>query len=154
MAKNVKSYTDYGVSISKPSINVGDKVTISYDGLLAKSGADTIYTHIGYGDTWEKKDFIRMDNEEGIFKAAIEVANAGSLNISFKDSADNWDNNSAENYSFKVAKKEKENATTKEPAKVKNGAEKAATGAKAAAKEPAPKKIVTKAKPAKEKKKA
>jgi len=39
---------------------VGDEVTLYYKGLLAQSGADAIFAHIGYGENWEDKTFIPM----------------------------------------------------------------------------------------------
>jgi hypothetical protein len=150
MAKNINLYSDAGVSLSKASISVGDTVVVSYDGLLAKSGADTIFMHYGYGDSWEQKDFIRMENKEGIFGAAIKVITSGSLNLSFKDSADNWDNNSSENYSFKVSKKENSEAQPKAPAKVKKAVEQVVE--KPAAKAAVPKKAAKKPKAAAERK--
>jgi hypothetical protein len=145
MTKNISLYSDAGVNISKSSINIGDKVTVSYDGLLAKSGADTIFLHYGYGDSWEQKDFIQMENKEGIFGATLKAVSAGSLNISFKDSADNWDNNSAENYSFIVLKKENALVEAKESTKVKKAAKKPASDVKLEAKT-SPKKSTSKTK--------
>lgn len=155
-AKNINPYADFGVSISKSTISVGDKITVFYEGLLVKSGADVIFTHYGYGNTWDNKDFIQMDKEEGRFKVTLTATSAGSLNISFKDGADNWDNNSSENYSYKVTKKEKEDVTAKEPAKAKKVAEKPAvkTIEKTTEKEVVPKKTATKTKTVSDKKKA
>jgi hypothetical protein len=152
MAKNIGLYSDAGVLISKASIKVDDKVVVTYGGLLAKSGADTVFMHYGYGDLWEEKDFIRMENKEGVFSAAIKVISAESLNVSFKDSADNWDNNSGENYSFKILKKESSTLEAKEPIKEKKAAVK--TAEETSEKTSAPKKTAGKAKAAAEKKKA
>jgi len=93
-------------------------VTLYYKGLLAQSGADAIFAHIGYGENWEDKTFIPMQKENDVFKATIKINHADDLNIAFKDSGDNWDNNSWANYSFKVTKKAK-------PAKVVTAEEKA-----------------------------
>jgi len=98
-------------------VTVGDEVTLYYKGLLAQSGADAIFAHIGYGENWEDKTFIPMQKENDVFKATIKINHADDLNIAFKDSGDNWDNNSWANYSFKVTKKAK-------PAKVVTAEEK------------------------------
>ncbi len=115
MGANKTHYTDNGIMISKAALKVGDTVSVTYNGLLPNSGADSVTMHIGYGDNWENKEFIPMEYDNGIFKASLVVGNAGSLNIAFKDSAENWDNNSGNNYTFKVtkpraAKTEKETA--------------------------------------------
>ena len=105
MGKNLQPYEENGVRISKPELNVGDKVTLTYDGLLVKSGADIIFAHVGYGEAWEEKSFLLMETGEDVFAVTFKALHPGTLNVSFKDSADNWDNNSTENYSFKVLAK-------------------------------------------------
>jgi hypothetical protein len=114
MAKEMQMYQSNGISVSKTSIVAGDELTLSYTGLLADRGAESIYAHIGYGDTWEDKDFIPMKRSGNVFKTSIKVKRTGSLNVCFKDSTDNWDNNSNNNYTFTVAPK---TATKKETTK-------------------------------------
>ncbi|KNY26622.1 carbohydrate-binding protein [Pseudobacteroides cellulosolvens] len=133
MSLNSQPYAENGVLISDYSLSVGDEVTITYEGILAKSGADQIFLHIGYGKEWLDKAFLPMENENGVFKGTFKIALPDDLNISFKDSADNWDNNSSMNYSFvftgkaKAAKKSTAKSTTKkenedEPKEVKKTA--------------------------------
>ncbi|GAE90699.1 carbohydrate-binding protein [Acetivibrio straminisolvens] len=117
MARTKQVYADNGVEISKTTIGVGDEVTLYYKGLLAQSGAEAVFAHIGYGENWEDKTFIPMERENDVFKATIRIDHADDLNIAFKDNGDNWDNNSWANYSFKVSKKAK-------PAKVVGNEEK------------------------------
>lgn len=109
MAKN--SYEDNGVILSKKILYSGDKVKLSYTGLLAQSGAQSVFLHVGFGDKWECSSLIPMRLEQGIFSAEVEILESKSFGVCFKDSAENWDNNSGENYVFKVsarsAKKEK-----------------------------------------------
>lgn len=112
MARTKQLYEDNGVEISKATINVGDEVTLMYSGLLAQSGADSVYAHIGYGDNWEGKQFIPMEKEEDAFKATIKVDQSDKLNVAFKDSVDNWDNNSYQNYSFSVSKRASRSSAT------------------------------------------
>ena len=105
MAKTVQNYIESGVEISKSTIYVGDEVTLSYSGILVKDGADMVYAYLGYGDDWEEKGFVPLRNVDGVFKADFKVILPGTMNVSFKDSANNWDNNSTANYVFKVTPK-------------------------------------------------
>ncbi len=138
MSLNSQPYAENGVLISDYSLSVGDEVTITYEGILVKSGADQIFLHFGYGKEWLNKDFIPMENENGIFKGTFKIALPDDLNISFKDSADNWDNNSSMNYSFVFTTKSK--------------AEKKSTVKATAKKEDEPKEVKKTAKAASEKK--
>lgn len=105
MARTKHEYEGNGVELSKTSIGVGDEVTVFYKGLLAQNGADAVFAHIGYGENWDDRAFIPMERDNDIFKATIKINHQDDLNIAFKDSGDNWDNNSLSNYSFKIAKK-------------------------------------------------
>lgn len=116
MARTKQLYEDSGVELSKATINVGDEVTLLYRGLLARSGADSVYAHIGYGDNWEGKEFIPMEKVEDVFKATIKVNLSDKLNIAFKDGVDNWDNNSQQNYSFNVSAKASKTSVTSKTA--------------------------------------
>lgn len=100
-----KSFEENGLMLSKKTIYDGDKIKISYNGLLAQSGASNIYLHFGFGDKWDDSSLIQMEPEDGAFTAAVEITGEESLEICFKDSADNWDNNSGQNYVFKIYKK-------------------------------------------------
>ncbi|MCX8130542.1 MAG: carbohydrate-binding protein [Clostridia bacterium] len=142
MTKTVQQYSENGVIVSKLPIYAGDDLTITYDGLLAKCGANMIYVHIGYGEEWENKDLIAMEFDGGVFKTTLKSVMAGNLNIAFKDSAENWDNNSSSNYSFEISKKAAKTAKVKD----EDAVEKKAAGKKTAAKTKtaAPKKTVTK----------
>lgn len=108
-------YSDNGIILSKKALHSGDKIGISYNGLLAQAGADSIFVHLGYGDKWENSAFIPMKHELDKFSAEIEIQEGKSLCICFKDAADNWDNNSGENYIFKISEKLERKA--KAPAK-------------------------------------
>ena len=119
MALNSQIYSENGVSISKEKIIVGDKVTLTYNGLLVKSGADNIIAHIGYGELWDEKAFIPMDLIDGIFKTTFKISQFKDLNISFKDSAENWDNNSQINYTYNVYEKPKAIKKADSPKQVK-----------------------------------
>ncbi|HEY9061163.1 MAG TPA: carbohydrate-binding protein [Pseudobacteroides sp.] len=125
MSLSSQPYAENGVFISDYSLGVGDEVTITYEGILAKSGADQIFLHIGYGKEWLDKAFIPMENENGVFKGSFKITLQDELNISFKDSADNWDNNSFMNYSVKFTGKAKavKKSTAKTADQKEDGAE-------------------------------
>lgn len=129
MAAKAQIYSENGIALSKTTLYVGDEITLTYDGLLFKSGADKVFAYIGYGEQWEERAFIPMTYETDKFKAVINVALPGTFNLAFKDSAENWDNNSGQNYVFKVTNKRK--AAAKATAKA-DGEEKPAAKAKAA----------------------
>lgn len=107
MVNNTRGYTENGIILSETQLYVGDEVSITYDGLLSNCGADKVYAYIGYGDEWEEKGFIPMTYEFDVFRATFKVLLPGSLNLAFKDSAENWDNNSGQNYRFKVNRRQK-----------------------------------------------
>ena len=95
-------YTDQGI-ILNPSVPLsGSDVTICYNGLLAQSGATTIIAHVGSGDTWDHIGDFNMKKTASGFEAHVPVAYASSLNVCFKDGANNWDNNNGLNYKFCV----------------------------------------------------
>lgn len=76
---------------------------ISYEGILAQNGAATVYAHVGFGDmeNWENTKIYPMQpSEKKGFELLIPVKNAKRINMAFKDDANNWDNNSGQNYSF------------------------------------------------------
>ena len=92
-------YAENGVSLSKVSDHTA---TLKYDGLLAKSGADDVYTVVGYGSNtkWENVQCIRMNRFGNSFHADVPAMHGMNINVAFKDSAENWDNNSGMNYTF------------------------------------------------------
>lgn len=151
MSSSAQQYADNGLILSKASLTVGDEIVITYSGLLAGSGADQVIAHVGYGENWDGKEFILMENEGGVFKASYKVLSPGILNISFKDSANNWDNNSSNNYSFKVSEKVKKTAAAPKTAEAADKDVKDAVVKKAAAKAGEAKKTASKEKPGTEK---
>lgn len=92
-------YQDNGVHFTKVSDNMA---TIKYDGLLARSGADDVYTVVGYGSNnqWEDVQYIRMNRFGNSFHADVSTNPGKNVNLAFKDSAENWDNNCGMNYTF------------------------------------------------------
>ena len=95
-------YYENGVIITPNVVAEGDTATVTYKGLLKNSGADAVYMHVGYGDNWRNTRDIKMDRTYDGFEAQLPVTDFDKLNIVFKDSASNWDNNSGRNYRFEV----------------------------------------------------
>lgn len=106
MAGKIQQYAKNGVFMSKSILNLGDEVTLSYNGLLMESGADRLYAHVGFGEQWENSSFLPMYFEDGFFKCNIKIVSNKDFKVSFKDSADNWDNNSYKDYCFKIVSSE------------------------------------------------
>ena len=100
---NNKDYISNGVTIQPAVPTVGENITILYDGLLAKSGASHIYARVGFGTNWDNETDYAMTKTDTGFEVTIPVLKADTLNLCFKDCANNWDNNSGMNYSFDVA---------------------------------------------------
>ncbi|HEX2924900.1 MAG TPA: carbohydrate-binding protein [Ruminiclostridium sp.] len=100
-----KNYDENGVFLAKKTLYSGDRVGLSYNGLLCQAGAESVYVYAGFGETWNNKYFLPMSKENEMFKAEINILDGKTCEVCFKDSADNWDNNSGENYVFNISKK-------------------------------------------------
>lgn len=98
-----------GVSDSKAGITVeplnkdGRDVKIIYDGLLSQSGAMQIYLHTGFGhnNQWNQVYDQRMERTQRGWERTINMESP-QLNFCFKDSANNWDNNNGQNWTYAV----------------------------------------------------
>jgi len=95
-------YLTNGVYLTPDQAVLGDKVRISYDGLLAKSGAHELYAHVGYGNKWDSITDFKMIKTPSGFEATVPVTKTEPMCICFKDTANNWDNNSGKNYTFDI----------------------------------------------------
>lgn len=96
----IQSYSKSGVSFEKLS---EAQAEVSYSGLLAKSGAQEVHGVYGFGSNqnWEGISTLQFKKEgEDSYKALIPIEQGKNINIAFKDSAENWDNNSGMNYTF------------------------------------------------------
>lgn len=102
-SEKVSNYTSNGIFVSPAIPTSGDKIRVVYDGLLAKSGATDVFAHVGFGNKWDNIYDYRMDKTEMGFQTTIPVFKSGSLNMAFKDCANNWDNNSGMNYIFEIS---------------------------------------------------
>ena len=95
----VNKYTYNGVMADSAT---KDAINLTYNGLLARSGADSVYAVCGYGNNWAEQNVIKMSRTDQGFQATIPARDA-LVNIAFKDSANNWDNNNGQNYTFSVS---------------------------------------------------
>lgn len=98
---------DDGVYVSPTPITAGSEVTIKYDGLLARSGADQIYLHYGFGDNdnWKEPRDIPMTltvDNMWTTTVPIDIDETSNLNFCFHDSANNWDNFNKANWSYQI----------------------------------------------------
>lgn len=81
----------------------GQNVAVSYKGLLANSGADNVWLHYGF-DGWNSTATVPMSQQfDGSFHATIPASGNREINLCFKDSANNWDNNSGWNWKCDIS---------------------------------------------------
>lgn len=100
MRKNL--YVENGIRLTPTKVTKGDNVKISYDGILAQSGATDVYAHVGFGSNWDDaRDYKMLKTLTG-FEASIPITHPKPVNVCFKDSINNWDNNSGSNYTFDI----------------------------------------------------
>lgn len=93
---DLQMYQENGVTLERPSPK---KLRVSYNGLLDQSGANELYIHYGHGERWEKPNCVPMQRTHNGWEGDIPVTNNNQpINMCFKDSAYNWDNNSGWNY--------------------------------------------------------
>jgi hypothetical protein len=98
----IQSWNDYqkGVEVRPAGFN---EANVTYNGLLAKSGADQIYLHYGFGDPkyWSNISTAKMERSPRGWEKTI-LMQSNMLNICFKDSANNWDNNNSFNWTVRA----------------------------------------------------
>ncbi|MFZ5898828.1 MAG: carbohydrate-binding protein [Bacillota bacterium] len=82
-----------------PSPSLKDRyATIRYDGLLKNSGADRVFIHYGF-DGWKNPATEEMRREaDSSFVCSVQMKGQEHCDFCFKDSANNWDNNSGWNW--------------------------------------------------------
>ena len=81
-------------------------VKISYTGKLFQNGSEEVFIHYGFGDNWDNVSDIPMNKTELGFQAELQLNNSDKLNLCFRNSNNEWDNNNNENYTFTIEKKE------------------------------------------------
>lgn len=76
---------------------------ITYNGLLARSGATAVVAHVGFNSGWENVVDYPMEKTPRGFEASVFILEGvNTLNVCFRDPAGNWDNNSGANYTFRL----------------------------------------------------
>lgn len=103
-SNKIKTATvEEGVSISPMPATEGETITISYNGLLANSGASMVYAHLGYGssDNWRQIEDIAMSKLQGAWNCQV-LPKGERMNFCFHDNANNWDNNYGRNWSLGI----------------------------------------------------
>lgn len=93
-----------GVRVDPMPITKESDITIAYDGLLAKSGAGTVFLHVGSGPgEWKNVTDLPMEqNQSGEWTASVHADEGGTLEFCFHDGHGHWDNNSGVNWSVTV----------------------------------------------------
>lgn len=93
-----------GVAVYPTPITVGEHINVIYEGLLAKSGADQVWLHMGFGphESWHDVKDLKMLKTGRGWEQTLQVTDESRFNFCFKDSADHWDNNNGHNWSYEV----------------------------------------------------
>ena len=86
----------------------GATVKISYVGYLFQNGSEEVFLHYGFGINWDNVSEIKMEKTELGFQCEIDIKEYESLNLCFRNSNNEWDNNNGENYIFNIEKISKE----------------------------------------------
>lgn len=87
-------FIDGRVSVDPVPLEAGQPAYIRYNGLLAKSGADKVYMHLGYGQyDWQQLHDVELNNDGTSWWTRQVINGPEKLRFCFYDSAHNWDNN-------------------------------------------------------------
>ena len=81
-------------------------VKISYTGKLFQDGSEEVFVHYGFGNNWNNLNEIEMEKTELGFQAEIELVSDETLNLCFRNSNNEWDNNEGQNFIFPIEKAE------------------------------------------------
>lgn len=102
--KQLDPNLDQGITVQPTPIIAGQKVEVFYDGLLARSGAQEVVLHAGFGrnNDWSNVMNIKMNRQGRGFVTHLAIEEESRFNFCFRDNADNWDNNSGYNWSFEI----------------------------------------------------
>ncbi|SFQ94947.1 carbohydrate-binding protein [Desulfoscipio geothermicus] len=98
----MQSWKDFekGVEV-RPAF--GNQINICYTGLLSKSGADQVFLHCGYSDpqNWRDTTTMSMERTPRGWEKNVPMKDH-TMAFCFKDSANNWDNNSGYNWIARI----------------------------------------------------
>lgn len=81
-------------------------VKISYTGNLFQNNSEEVYVHYGFGINWNNLNEVKMEKTELGFQAEIDLLAYDVLNLCFRNSNNEWDNNDSKNYVFNLEKQE------------------------------------------------
>ena len=101
LVKNIFFNTDRIVENSK--------VKISYVGALYQNNSEEVFLHYGFGLQWDNLTDVKMEKTELGFQCEIDILEDDSLNLCFRNSKNEWDNNNGQNYTFPIEKMSIEN---------------------------------------------
>ena len=82
------------------------KIKISYTGKLFQNNSEEVFIHYGFGNNWDNLNEFKMEKSELGFQAEIELLSNDTLNLCFRNSNGEWDNNEGQNYIFPIEKNE------------------------------------------------
>lgn len=85
------------------------KVKISYVGTLYQNNSEEVFLHYGFGLQWDNLTDVKMEKTELGFQCEIDIFEYDSLNLCFRNSKNEWDNNNGQNYTFPIEKMSIEN---------------------------------------------
>ena len=77
-------------------------VKLSYTGKLFQNNSEEVFIHYGFGDNWENVAELPMNKTELGFQVEIQLNNNDKLNLCFRNSNNEWDNNDYKNYTFQI----------------------------------------------------
>ena len=77
-------------------------VKISYTGKLFQENSEEVFIHYGFGDNWDNVTELPMSKTELGFQVEISLNNSNKLNLCFRNSNNEWDNNNGQNYIFNI----------------------------------------------------
>lgn len=84
------------------------EIKVTYAGFLFQNGSQEIIAHLGYDENWKEPQDIAMEKTTLGFQAIINVGSAEKLNLCFRNSNGEWDNNNGNNYTFAIEKQDLE----------------------------------------------
>ena len=99
-------------------------IKISYTGKLFQNNSEEVFVHYGFGNNWDNLNEIKMEKSELGFQAEIELVSDDTLNLCFRNTNNEWDNNDGQNYIFPIEKAElsliiKEDSSIASPRKLR-----------------------------------
>ena len=81
-------------------------VKITYTGKLFQNGSEEVFLHYGFGNNWDNLNEVKMEKSDIGFQVEIELLSSDTLNLCFRNSNNEWDNNDSANYIFPIEKAE------------------------------------------------